>query len=137
MADTLRVAVIGAGIAARHLTAYTRLPELYQVTVICSAEDPRMPGLAEKHGIARQTNDFTEALRMDDIDVVDICTPPNLHFEMAMQAIGAGKHVICEKPLFGSVAEVDEISRIVEANGRQLMPIFSTASATACRSSNT
>jgi predicted dehydrogenase len=124
MADKLRVAVIGAGIAARHLTAYTRLPELYDVTVICSAHDPRMPGLAEKHGIARQTNDFAETLRMDDVDVVDICTPPNLHFDMAVGAIGAGKHVICEKPLFGSVAEVDEVSRLVEANGRQLMPIF-------------
>ena len=124
MSTRLRVAVIGAGIADRHLTAFARLPELFEVTVLCAAADPRLPALAEKYGIGTQTDSFADVVGMTDIDVVDICTPPNLHFEMAMQAIQAGKHVICEKPLFGSVGEVDEMTRIVEASGRQFMPIF-------------
>ena len=124
MSQRLKVAIIGAGIADRHLTAFARLPELFEVTAICTAADPRMPGMAERYAIPLATEDFAAVLKMPDVDIVDICTPPNLHFEMAAQAIQAGKHVICEKPLFGSVAEVDEMSRIAAAHDRQLMPIF-------------
>ncbi len=60
-----------------------------------------------------------------DLDIIDICTPPSSHFELCRKAIEAGKHVICEKPLFGSIAEVDEMARIVaRAEGPRLMPIF-------------
>src|SRR5687767_14975797 len=124
MSTRLRVAVIGAGIADRHLTAFARLPELFEVAAICSVNDPRMAELAGKYGIPVASEDYTEMLAMSDLDVVDICTPPNLHFDMAAQAIEAGKDVICEKPLFGSVAAVDEIARLLGAKGRQLMPIF-------------
>ena len=124
MTAKLRVAVVGAGIADRHLTAFARLPDLFDVSVICAADDPRMPELAGKYGIARTSNDFAEVLAMADIDVVDICTPPSLHFGMCRAALEAGKDAICEKPLFGSVAEVDEIAGLVETSGRRLMPIF-------------
>ena len=46
---------------------------------------------------------------MPTIDIIDICTPPMLHHPLVEAALAAGKHVICEKPLVGSLAEVDEI----------------------------
>ncbi len=57
--------------------------------------------------------------------MIDVCTPPHSHFDLCKRAIDAGKHVICEKPLFGSIAEVDEMEEVLaRSGGRKLMPIF-------------
>jgi predicted dehydrogenase len=56
--------------------------------------------------------------------VIDVCAPPNLHFEMTSEALRTGYHVICEKPLFGSLAEIDAIREILETTARRLMPVF-------------
>ncbi len=61
---------------------------------------------------------------MDDLDVISICTPPHLHFEQIQQVLAAGKHAICEKPLVGSLKEVDELMRIEATSGKRVMPIF-------------
>ncbi|WP_439561929.1 Gfo/Idh/MocA family protein [Roseinatronobacter sp.] len=124
MTERLRVAVIGAGIAERHLSGYQWNKNKFDVKVLCALDDDRARPLAERFGIAEYTRDFDAVIKRDDIDVVDICTPPDLHFEMCKKAIEAGKHVICEKPLFGSLAEVDEMIRIVGRTDCKLMPIF-------------
>ena len=58
------------------------------------------------------------------IDIVDICLPPHLHALVAIKAFGAGKHVICEKPLAGSVIEADAMAEAARVAGRLLAPIF-------------
>ena len=55
----------------------------------------------ERYGFLKAGLDFNDLLKDDEIDVIDICTPPYVHEEMIMAALGAGKHVICEKPLCG------------------------------------
>lgn len=124
MSKRLRVAMVGAGIAERHLRAFDAHPDLFEVPVLCALTDPRAPGLLETHGIPEFTLDFNSLLTRDDIDIIDIATPPNTHFELSKRAIEAGKHTICEKPLFGSLAEVDEMSRIVAKGSALFMPIF-------------
>jgi predicted dehydrogenase len=61
---------------------------------------------------------------MEDIDVIDICTPPGTHFELILQALAAGKHVVCEKPLVGSLADVDAVMEAEKTARGRLMPIF-------------
>jgi predicted dehydrogenase len=61
---------------------------------------------------------------MDDLDVVDLCTPPHLHFEQVQQVLEAGKHAVCEKPLVSSLREVDALARVEARSGRRIMPIF-------------
>lgn len=124
MADKLRVAVIGAGITSRHLKGFAALPELFEVPVLCSLDADRGQTLVTEYGIAEFTTDFDAVLERADLDIVDIATPPNLHFDMCKRAIEAGKHAICEKPLFGSLADVDVMARILEETDRRLMPIF-------------
>ncbi len=97
---------------------------MYTVPVLCSLPDVRAAPLCEKYGIQEYTQDFASLLTRDDIDIVDIATPPSTHFELSKRAIEAGKHVICEKPLFGSIAEVDAMETIVARSGKLLMPIF-------------
>jgi len=46
---------------------------------------------------------------MDEVDVIDICTPPHLHYEQTLQVLAAGKHAICEKPVAGSLKQIDEL----------------------------
>ena len=61
---------------------------------------------------------------MEDVDIVDICTPPALHVAQTLAALAAGKEVVCEKPLAGSLAEIDRIiAAEAEAAGR-VMPVF-------------
>jgi predicted dehydrogenase len=61
---------------------------------------------------------------MDDVDIVDICTPPSLHFTQAVAALEAGKQVVCEKPLVGSLADVDALRAAAATARGRLMPIF-------------
>jgi predicted dehydrogenase len=125
MTRKLRVGVIGAGIAARHMTGYDWNKDLFEVKVICSLDPERGQPLAEKYSVPDYTQDVETLYARDDLDVIDVCTPPGLHFEMTKRALAAGKHVICEKPLFGSVAEVDEMAGLLAGYGDlKLMPIF-------------
>lgn len=120
----LRVAVVGAGIAERHVEAFGRLPGLFEVPVLCSLDAERGQALCARHGIAAFTTEFDTLLRRTDVDVIDICTPPASHYGLARLALSAGKHVICEKPLFGSLAECDRIAALTAPGGPRLMPIF-------------
>jgi len=125
MMKKLRVGVIGAGIGARHMVGYDWNKDLYEVAVICSLDEERGRALCEQHGIAEYTQDAGSLFARDDLDIIDVSTPPDSHFDLCRKGIESGKHVICEKPLFGSIADVDEMSRILaRSGGKKLMPVF-------------
>ncbi|TNB48432.1 Gfo/Idh/MocA family oxidoreductase [Martelella lutilitoris] len=124
MTRKFRVAVIGAGIAARHLTGFKWNADLFEVPVLCSLDEERGRRLCDEYGIPEYVQDVETLFARDDIDIIDICTPPHSHFDLSRRALEAGKHVICEKPLFGSVADVDAMAEIVRATGKTIMPIF-------------
>jgi len=121
---TLRVAIAGLGIGRQHLDAFRALPEEFDVVCICDPDAERRKAVAAESGIARTVSGFDELLTMQDVDIVDICTPQNLHFRQTQDALAAGKHVICEKPVVGSLAECDELIRAERASGRRVMPVF-------------
>ena len=124
MRNPLQIAVAGSGIGAQHLQGYQALPERFEVKVLCDISTERAAPVAEKYAIRETTADFSDVCRRPDIDVIDICTPPNLHSAQIREALRAGKHVICEKPLVESVAAVDAIARLARECGRQVMPVF-------------
>ena len=124
MTRPLRVAVIGAGIADRHVATFRWMPRKYNVAVVCSLDKERDRAMCQRHDVREYSRDAAATIARADIDIVDICTPPSEHYAMVERALAAGKHVICEKPLFGSLAEVDRIAGRVRESGRQLMPIF-------------
>src|SRR6185437_14031088 len=76
-----------------------------------------------EHGIRVETS-LSALCAMYELDVIDICTPPHLHFEQVQQVLAAGKHAICEKPLVGSLKAVDELIAAEAQSGRRVMPIF-------------
>ena len=120
---TRRVAILGAGIGAQHLTGFQALPERYAVSHICDLDAGRGQALAEA-AQAAWTGDLEVVLADPSVDLVDICLPPHLHFEVAKRALEAGKHVICEKPLTASLAEADALADVIRQSGREVFPVF-------------
>ncbi|KUF09367.1 Gfo/Idh/MocA family protein [Pseudoponticoccus marisrubri] len=115
------VAIIGAGIGAQHMAGFAALPDLFTVRTVCDLDTARA---AEMAGDAAVTDDFAAVLADPQIDIVDICLPPHLHFQACIDALEAGKHVICEKPLVRSLREADALIATAEATGRQVFPVF-------------
>ncbi|MFC8900653.1 Gfo/Idh/MocA family protein [Streptomyces cinereoruber] len=70
---------------------------------------------ARRHGWAAAETDWRALIARDDVDLVDICTPGDSHAEIAIAALEAGKHVLCEKPLANSVAEAEAMTAAAEA----------------------
>jgi predicted dehydrogenase len=98
----IRVGLIGSGfIAELHMRAFKRVYGLeVEVSVVASRGD-HVLDFAKKHGIPATHRDYRALLADEAIDVIDICTPPDLHGAMIVEAMRAGKHVICEKPFTG------------------------------------
>jgi predicted dehydrogenase len=124
MTDRLRVAVVGCGIGMFHINAYKSLPDRYELVAICDLDREKARRVAAEQDIPRVTSELAELCRMDDLGVIDICTPPHLHFAQIQQALAAGKDVICEKPLVSSLKEVDELIVAEAQSGRRVMPIY-------------
>ncbi len=119
------VAVVGCGIGRQHIAeGYERLKDKFRVAALCDIDPERLAAVGDEFAIGRRVTSFDEVLRRDDIDIVDICTPPALHVKQALAALAAGKHVICEKPLAGSLADVDRLIAAERTAKTRLMPVF-------------
>ena len=98
----VRVGLIGSGFVAElHMYAYKRVYGVDAEVVAVVSRGDHVETFAKKHGIARTHRDYRALLADPAIDVVDVCTPPALHAAMIVDAVRAGKHVICEKPFTG------------------------------------
>jgi predicted dehydrogenase len=125
MSKCWTVAVIGCGIGRSHIAeGYARLPGKFEARALCDLNEERLATVADEFSVPRRTTSFDEVLAMDDIDIIDICTPPALHFPQAMAALAAGKQVICEKPLAGSLKEVDRLTTAEAKAAGRMMPVF-------------
>jgi len=120
----LNVAILGAGIGAQHLDGYLALPDRYRVAAICDLDAEKAGALAAKAPGCAVVSDADAVIADPAIDIIDICLPPHLHGPIAIKAFAAGKHVICEKPIAGSVAEADRMLEAAQAAGRLFAPIF-------------
>ena len=113
----LSVGLIGyAFMGAAHSQAWRTAPRFFdlpldpQLTVLCGRTSPATQEAADRLGWAEWTNDWREVVARDDIGLVDICTPGDTHSEIAVAALRAGKHVLCEKPLANTVAEAEKMT---------------------------
>ncbi|NUP40190.1 MAG: Gfo/Idh/MocA family oxidoreductase, partial [Streptomyces sp.] len=86
------------------------LPRPVELTAVCGRSAERVSRAAEQYGWQSYETDWRELVARPDIDVVDICTPGDSHAAIALAALAAGKHVLCEKPLANSVREAEEMA---------------------------
>ena len=117
-----RVAVVGLGIGQMHVWSWRRMKDRFAIVAVADPDEARASDAAERTGAAIVT--FEEAIERDDVDIVDLCTPPSLHLEQITAALAAGKHVVCEKPLVASLRDCDTLAEAEAASAGRLMPIF-------------
>lgn len=120
----LRVGLVGGGIGRSHAEAYLHLPDQFQLAAVCDQVPERAQALAAMAPGARVVHTLAELCRQDDVDVIDLCTPSYLHAEQVLEVLAAGKHAFCEKPVAGSLREVDQMIAAEAQAGRRVMPIF-------------
>lgn len=118
---TLRVAMIGYGfMGAAHSQGWRTAPRVFdlpaepEMAVVVGRTADAVADAAQKWGWTESATDWREVIARDDIDVVDIVTPGDSHAEIAIAALDAGKHVLCEKPLANTVAEAEAMAEAAE-----------------------
>ncbi|MFC0623847.1 Gfo/Idh/MocA family protein [Kribbella deserti] len=111
---TLGVGLIGyAFMGAAHSQAWRSAPRFFDLplnpamSVLCGRDKNAVEQAAGKLGWDSVETDWREVLTRDDVQIVDVCTPGDTHAEIAIAALEAGKHVLCEKPLANTVAEAE------------------------------
>ena len=117
----LRVAMIGYGfMGAAHSQAWRTAPRVFdlpvdvEMAVVVGRSAGAVADAAAKWGWAESATDWREVIARDDIDLVDIVTPGDTHAEIAIAALEAGKHVLCEKPLANTVTEAEAMADAAE-----------------------
>jgi predicted dehydrogenase len=131
---SLRVGMVGhAFMGAAHTQGWAgagrffSLPLQVERTALCGRDADAVAASASRLGWASVETDWRRLIARDDIDLVDICTPGDTHADIAIAALEAGKHVLCEKPLANTVAEAADMAdaaRAAEARGVRAMVGF-------------
>lgn len=120
--EELRIGIIGCGqIARSHMKTYAGIKGARMVAV-CDINRDAAESAAKDHGVEPSSvyTDFRELLKRKDIDAVDVCLHNNFHAPVTIQALRAGKHVYCEKPMAGSYADALAMLKARDETGKKL-----------------
>jgi len=122
----LRVGMVGyAFMGAAHSHAWRTAPRFFdlplqpRLTAVAGRNADAARAAADRLGWESVETDWRRLIERDDIDLIDICTPGNTHAEIAIAALEAGKHVLCEKPLANSVEEAERMTLAAETAAKQ------------------
>ena len=124
MPKPLNIGIIGYGFMGRaHSNAYNKVNRFFDLEyhpvmkAACARKEDKIRAFADNWGWESIETDWRKLIKRDDIDVIDICAPNNLHREIVLAAAQAGKIVLCEKPLAMNAAEGEEMCAAIEAAG--------------------
>ncbi|HKC18966.1 MAG TPA: Gfo/Idh/MocA family oxidoreductase [Candidatus Dormibacteraeota bacterium] len=116
---TVRAAIIGTGgIASEHARTIRAAGERVVLVAATDIDPGRLVAFAGLHSILRTYPTARDLLHTERPDVVHLCSPPGTHADLAIEALEAGASVFCEKPLCGSLAELDRIEAAEQSSGR-------------------
>src|ERR1700722_8818720 len=101
MSKKLKIGIIGSGGIAQgcHLPGYASMPDLCEVIAVCDVNPEVAQKAAEKFNVPKVLSDYRELLAIKELDAVSVTTPNKYHMQPTIDALKAGKHVLCEKPL--------------------------------------
>ncbi|MCX7681919.1 MAG: Gfo/Idh/MocA family oxidoreductase [Anaerolineae bacterium] len=119
--STLKVGIIGVGGIARFHMPGWEASEYAEVVAGCDVDEAVLRKWGKEFGITRLATDAMELIRDRELDIIDICTPNTYHAPLAIAALEAGKHVLCEKPLAPTTDEIRAIIAARDKSGKMLM----------------
>ncbi len=116
----IRIGIIGCGSVAQiaHLPTLYQLGDLFQVAAICDVSEKVLAGVGAAWGIEARLRDYQDLLALDTVDAVLIANPSAYHAEVTIAALGAGKHVLVEKPMCLTLAENDAVIAAQASSGK-------------------
>lgn len=124
MTRDVRIGLVGYKFMGKaHSHAYKDLTMFFDTPVnpvmqaLCGRDEAGVKATADKYGWASVETDWRRLIERADIDVIDICTPNDSHYEIALAAAKAGKHILCEKPLALTVEQARAMLEAVEQAG--------------------
>jgi predicted dehydrogenase len=131
MADTIGVGMIGyAFMGKSHSNGWRQVPHFFDVAqkpvmkTVCGRNAEAVGEAAATMGWEKAETDWEKVINDPEIGIIDICTPGNLHEPMAIAALEAGKHVVCEKPLANDLAEAQRITAAARKAGTRTLTAF-------------
>ncbi len=117
----LRLGIIGAGeFSTTHITGALRVKEA-EIVAICDVDIEKAEALAKTYYIENVYSDYKELLKRKDIDAVTLPLPDQVHKQITIDALRAGKHVLCEKPMSLDLDECKEMIKVANECGKELM----------------
>lgn len=119
MSDPLRVGIVGGGaiVQVAHLPTLRKVKDV-EVVAICDTDMPKARAIADRFGVSNAFDDMADMLGYESLDAVVVCTPNHLHESHILAGLGAGLHVLVEKPLATDLKSVQKIAKAAEkANG--------------------
>jgi len=121
----IKVGIIGCGFVASkwHIPGFLRLKRSTLIQAVCDLDPSLATSVAEKFSLPRSYSNVSEMLQKEDLDIVDICTPPRTHTPLAIEAMEKGCDVLLEKPMAMTLSECDEMIRASQRNGSKLCVI--------------
>lgn len=119
--NPLGVMIVGIGRMSKYYFDFCQKSPLTKTIASADINPEALQWAKENYDIPLLTADYHEALKQKDIDVVIVCAPHDLHYPIVMDALNAGKHVICEKPIAISLRQADEMISHAEECDRTLL----------------
>jgi predicted dehydrogenase len=121
----LRIALVGCGGIAvqNHLPGLALCPEV-EVTALCDTDEACLERARQRTGVKVTARDYADIMSREEIDAVIVATPNVTHRPIALAAIAAGKHVLCEKPLAMNSADAREMAQAADRAGLRHMTAF-------------
>lgn len=124
MTGGLRVGIVGTGWGSLvHAPAFT-IADGYELTAICARDPGRLAKAAAAAGIDDTSTDWRSFVRRDDLDLISVATPVELHHPVVLAALAAGRHVLCEKPLALTAEQARQMVDAAAASGRATATCF-------------
>ena len=122
MSERVGIGIIGTGFARKVQIPAFKACDGAEIISVASGSIENAKATAEEFGVNHFTADWRETVSQDNVDLVVITTPPDLHLEMTMFAIEKGKHILCEKPMAMNVAEAQKMTDA--AKGKPLLALI-------------
>lgn len=116
----VRIGIVGVGLIGQtHLSNYAKIQDA-EVVAVCDINEQAAQAVASQFGIPDVYRDFRELLKRDDIDAIDVCLHNNFHAPVTNEALKAGKHVYCEKPIAGTYYDGVTMLETAKETGKML-----------------
>jgi predicted dehydrogenase len=116
----LKAGVIGTGMGRYHMEGFATHPSS-ELLAVCDLNAAEAQGFADRYGAKHVFTDYRKMIAMEELDIVAVAAPTNLHARMTIEALRAGKDVLCEKPMATRLADAEAMVREAKRRKKRLM----------------